>query len=267
MSLPFPEIDPVAIAIGPLEIRWYALAYLAGFLIGWKYCLYLAGLDKEVKPFKTDIDDFLPWAILGVIAGGRLGYVLFYQLEFYLQQPWEIPMIWHGGMAFHGGLLGVAVALFLFSRYQHVPLMRLADILACAVPIGLFFGRIANFINCELVGRVTHMPWAVEFPCAGDLARHPSQLYQAGLEGLALLGIMAFLAHREALRNKPGVLAGVFLVFYGIFRFIAEFFREPDLQIGFIAEIFTMGQMLCVPMVLCGLGIIYWCGLRRTQPT
>lgn len=259
----FPNIDPVAFYVGPLPIRWYALAYITGFLAGWKYCLYLAGLDKEARPNKTDIDDFLPWAILGVIAGGRIGYVLFYQLEFYLSEPAEIAKIWNGGMAFHGGILGVIVASFIFTRVRKIPLLKLADMLACATPIGLFFGRIANFINGELFGRVSNVPWAVNFPRGGGLDRHPSQLYEAALEGLVLFIILFILVRMPQIRERAGILAGVFLTGYGCARFFVEFFREPDLQIGYIAGVITMGQVLCVPMILGGIILICYGAFKK----
>ena len=254
----FPNIDPVAFSIGPFPIRWYALAYMAGFLLGWKYVVYLAGLDREKAEAGrraltvNDIDDFLPWGILGVILGGRFGYVLFYQFEMYMANPMEIFQIWHGGMSFHGGALGVIAAMVAFAWKRKLPLLHLTDLVCCAVPIGLFFGRIANFINGELFGRVSNVPWAMEFPYGGDFPRHPSQLYEAGLEGLALFTAMAVLAHRDGIRNRYGFLSGVFLAGYGIFRAFIELFREPDLQIGLIAGTFTMGQLLCVPMVLAG---------------
>lgn len=259
----FPDIDPVALAIGPLQIRWYALAYLAGFLLGWQYALYLCGLDKGREPKekfiqKTTIDDFLPWAILGVIVGGRLGYVLFYQPEMYLADPWEIPKVWHGGMAFHGGALGAIIAMVCYAFYHKLPLLRLTDIFCCATPIGLFFGRIANFINGELFGREATVPWAMAFPRGGEFPRHPSQLYEAGLEGIVLFAVLAALVHRERIRNTPGILTGVFLIGYGLARLFVEFFREPDIQLGFIAGPFTMGQVLSVPMILGGLVVIFY---------
>ncbi|MFP4314391.1 MAG: prolipoprotein diacylglyceryl transferase [Alphaproteobacteria bacterium] len=252
----FPNIDPVAFYLGPFPIRWYALAYIAGFLAGWKYCLYLAGLDNDKRPNKTDIDDFLPWAILGVIAGGRFGYVIFYQWEFYASDPLEIARIWNGGMAFHGGILGVIVSLIAYSIKRQIPLLRLSDILACATPIGLFFGRIANFINGELFGRVTNVPWGMNFPRGGGMDRHPSQLYEAALEGLLLFGILFLLVRMQHIRDHAGILSGVFLAGYGGARFFVEFYREPDLQIGYIAGVLTMGQILCIPMILGGMVLI-----------
>lgn len=258
----FPNIDPVAFSIGPFPIRWYALAYMAGFLLGWRYVLHLAGLDgaKEgaARPGLTpnDIDDFLPWGILGVILGGRMGYILFYQFEMYMADPLEILQIWHGGMSFHGGALGVIAAMVLYARKRTLPLLRLTDYVCCAVPIGLFFGRLANFINGELYGRISNVPWAMEFPYGGEFPRHPSQLYEAGLEGLVLFTVMAVMAHREKIRARYGFLSGVFLAGYGIFRAFVEFFREPDLQIGLIGGVISMGQILCIPMVLAGLYLI-----------
>jgi len=259
----FPEIDPVALTIGPLMIRWYALAYLAGFLLGWQYALHLCGLDRGKEPKekyiqKTTIDDFLPWAILGVILGGRIGYVLFYQFDMYLSDPLEVIKVWHGGMSFHGGALGVIVALVAYAFYYKLKLRRLTDIVCCAVPIGLFFGRIANFVNGELFGRETTARWGVVFPRGGDYPRHPSQLYEAALEGLVLFAVLAFMAHKDSIRNKPGVLTGMFLAGYGVARIFAECFREPDIQLGFIAGAFTMGQILSVPMILGGLIVIFY---------
>lgn len=255
MIFEFPNIDPVAVAIGPLQIRWYALAYLAGFLLGWRYCMKLAGApDKKRtrRPDAQDIDDFLPWVVLGVILGGRLGYVLFYNFEYYLAHPAHIPFIWEGGMSFHGGALGVIAVTLIYARKHKIDLLRLSDILAASVPIGLFFGRIANFINGELYGRVTDSPLGMVFPHGGPEPRHPSQLYEAFLEGMVLFIVLALMAQSEKIRNKPGVIAGTFLIGYGIFRAFIENFREPDAQLGFLAMGLTMGQVLCIPMVLGG---------------
>ena len=270
MAIKFPDIDPVALSLGPIEIRWYALAYLAGFLLGWQYALYLAGLDSERKDHvkrivKTVIDDFLPWAILGVIIGGRLGYVLFYQPEMYWHDPLQVPQIWRGGMSFHGGALGMIGAMIIYSYAKKLPLLRLTDVVCCAVPIGLFFGRLANFINGELFGRETYVSWGVIFPRGGDFPRHPSQLYEAGLEGLLLFLILWLLARRQGVRDKPGLLSGVFLIGYGVARSFAELYREPDIQIGLIAGAVTMGQILCVPMILGGLVLAVY-AMRRSKP-
>jgi phosphatidylglycerol:prolipoprotein diacylglycerol transferase len=264
MAFDFPNIDPVAFAIGPVEIRWYALAYMAGFILGWQYCLYLAGISKDGRrPFKTDIDDFLPWAVLGVILGGRAGYVFFYQPELYWDDPLEAFKLWHGGMAFHGGITGVILAMLGFSRLRGIPFLNLADIIACVTPIGLFFGRIANFINGELFGRVTTAPWAVNFPRGGELPRHPSQLYEALLEGLALFVILLVLSRMKRVRERPGILAGAFLLGYGVFRAFIEFFRGPDIQVGFLFDILTLGQILCLPMILGGAGLIAYAVFKK----
>lgn len=263
MSWQFPDIDPIAVSIGPFAVRWYALAYLIGILAGWKYVCYLAKLGFESReediPLKQQaLDDFLPWAIGGIILGGRFGYILFYQFGYYLHHPAEILAVWHGGMSFHGGAIGVIIAMIIYALKSKLPLLRLTDLVCCAVPIGLFFGRLANFINGELYGRVTQSSIGMVFPRGGDLPRHPSQLYEATLEGLLLFIVLCILAHKNSIRDKPGILSGVFLIGYGLSRFTIEFFREPDEQIGYIATYFTMGQLLCVPMVVGGLACIVY---------
>lgn len=267
----FPNIDPIAFSIGPFPIRWYALAYMAGFLLGWKYVIHLAGLDRDRNDpgrrnlTANDIDDFLPWGILGVILGGRMGYILFYQFEMYMADPIEILQIWHGGMSFHGGALGVIVAMIAFAWKRKLPLLHLTDLVCCAVPIGLFFGRLANFINGELFGRITQVPWGMEFPYGGEFMRHPSQLYEAALEGAVLFIVMALLARRQGIRDRYGFLSGVFLAGYGVFRAFVEFFREPDLQIGLIGGVISMGQILCIPMVVAGIYLMI-SSFRRVAP-
>jgi len=269
--LPYPVIDPdifrfgpYAIdgwSVGPFAVRWYALAYIAGLIIGWRYCMALAKRPPQVARVQ-DIDDFLVWATLGVVLGGRTGYVLFYNLPYYLAHPIEIFFLWRGGMSFHGGALGVCVAILLFCRQREIKLLAFADIIAAAVPIGLFFGRIANFINGELWGRQTTVPWAMIFPSDPEhQPRHPSQLYEASLEGIVLFLILWTLQYRGA-RQRPGVLTGVFLMGYGLARITVEFFRQPDPQLGYLlgnASLgLTMGQLLSVPLVLIGL----WLALR-----
>ena len=261
MAIAYPDINPIALALGPLKIRWYALAYLTGFIAGWRYVLYLIDRDRDAtdglrRVTKTEIDDFMTWAILAVIFGGRVGYVLFYQFSLYMQNPLDIFKIWQGGMSFHGGALGVILAMVVFAWRRAIPVLRLTDLVCCAVPIGLFFGRIANFINGELFGRVTDMPWGMIFPYGGPLPRHPSQLYEAGLEGLLLFTVMAMLARRAAIRNRPGILSGVFLIGYGLSRIAIENFRQPDEQLGFLFAHVTMGQVLSVPMIAFGLSLI-----------
>jgi phosphatidylglycerol:prolipoprotein diacylglycerol transferase len=255
LAIAFPAIDPVALQLGPLAIRWYALAYVAGLLIGWRYCLRLSAMSPY--PFtRTQIDDFLFWAIIGVIVGGRLGYVLFYNADFYLEHPLEIFAVWRGGMSFHGGFIGMLVAITLFSHQQKMPFVALADVIAPAVPIGLFFGRIANFINGELFGRASDMPWAMVFPSGGPEPRHPSQLYEAGLEGIVLFLVLWFLVFRVRALNRPGYLTGAFLAGYGIARVIAEVFRQPDAQIGFLTGGITLGQVLSAPLIIAGLWLL-----------
>lgn len=253
----FPQIDPVAFSIFGLTIRWYALAYLCGFLGGWRYAVYLAKLYATPRPNGEDIDNLLPWIVLGVILGGRLGYVFFYGFDYFVANPTEIPFIWQGGMSFHGGFLGVIVAIICFARYHKFPLLQLGDMIAAVVPIGLFFGRLANFINAELYGRITTSPLGIIFPNGGPMPRHPSQLYEAILEGLALLAILAYLIHKPNIRNKHGFIAGCFICGYAIARFIIEFFREADAHIGYLYDMITRGQILSIPMLLLGLGFIY----------
>lgn len=253
MAIPFPNIDPVAFAAGPLVIRWYALAYLCGFLLGWWYARYISRLAGAPRPNENDIDDYLSWAIVGVLLGGRLGYVLFYQSHLYLSDPLEIFKIWHGGMSFHGGVIGVVSSLVLFAWVKKIPVLRIADIASCAAPIGVFLGRIANFVNGELYGKVTDAPWGVVFPGGGDLPRHPSQLYESFLEGFCLFTLLCIALHIKPLRDRPGFLSGVFLAGYGVFRSIGEIFREPDFYLGPVLGSLSMGQVLSVPMILCGI--------------
>ena len=264
MALTFPDISPIAFSIGPLPIRWYALAYLTGFIVGWRYVLYLAGRMPEQRPNKIDIDDFLSWGILGVILGGRVGYILFYQPELYAAHPMEMFQVWRGGMSFHGGASGMIIAMIIYAWRKQIYVLRLTDWICCAVPIGLFFGRIANFINGELFGRVTTAPIGMVFPHGGPEPRHPSQLYEAGLEGVVLFLILCVMAHIKWVRARPGVISGVFLIGYAISRIIVEFFREPDVQLGFVIGQYTMGQLLSVPMVIGGLVAIGY-GLTHVQ--
>ena len=263
LAIPYPVINPVALSLGPFVVRWYALAYIAGLVIGWRYCLWIASQPPRVAR-REDIDDFLMWATLGVILGGRTGYVLFYRPEFYFANPSEILKLWHGGMSFHGGALGVLVAIWLFTRQRKMNYLAFADIIAPAVPIGLFFGRIANLINDELWGRVTDVPWAMVFPSdPAHLPRHPSQLYEATLEGLVLFAILFFVMRKTDARQRPGTLSGTFLIGYGVARIIGECFRQPDANLGFIFWGVTMGQILSVPVLLFGISLLWW---ARRQP-
>ncbi|MFW2570087.1 prolipoprotein diacylglyceryl transferase [Legionella sp. 29fVS95] len=253
--LPFPAIDPVAFSLGPIKVHWYGLMYLAGFFIAW----LLAHL--RVKLYHLDwtseqISDLIFYAALGVIIGGRLGYMLFYNTQHLFTRPWELLKLWEGGMSFHGGLLGVAVAMFLFARKVKKPFVEITDFLAPLVPLGLAAGRIGNFINGELWGRVTDVPWAIVFPHSDGQPRHPSQLYEFGLEGLALF---IFLWWYAAKPKPKGAISAMFLIGYAVCRLIAECFRQPDVQLGYIAfDWLTMGQLLSIPMLVAGLWLFRW---------
>ena len=253
--IPYPVIDPVLIEIGPLAIRWYALAYIAGLILGWRYVRRLSAGPPEVcRP--TDVDDFLLWATLGVVIGGRLGYITLYTSlvgPHFLQHPLDIFKVWQGGMAFHGGLTGVIVVMILFSRARHLSLLAFSDCIACAAPIGLLLGRIANFINGELWGRVTDVPWAMVFPRGGPEPRHPSQLYEATLEGLVLLVLLYVLWRQPAVRERPGFLAGVFLCGYAVARGVSEQFRNLDPGISYFIWGTTWAQWLSVLMFAAGI--------------
>jgi phosphatidylglycerol:prolipoprotein diacylglycerol transferase len=259
-------LDPVALSLGPLVIRWYSLAYIAGILIGWRYLrLLLRQSDPPMSPKQAD--DLVTWATVGVIVGGRLGYVLFYDPAMLLN-PVDILRLWDGGMSFHGGALGVSLALILFARAHCLQWLRVHDYAACDVPIGLFFGRIANFVNGELWGKPSTLQWAIVFPSSRDgLARHPSQLYEAGLEGMLLFALLTWLFWRTSLRHSPGRLVGAFLAGYGVARFTAEFFREPDTQLVHFAATtgLHMGQWLTLPMIAIGLYLL-WCSVPGGTP-
>jgi phosphatidylglycerol:prolipoprotein diacylglycerol transferase len=258
LAIPFPNIDPVLIEVGPLALRWYALAYIGGIVIAWLWMRRLVALPPQAAT-REQVDDLVTWVTLGVILGGRLGYVLFYRPGHYLMQPWEALYVWQGGMAFHGGALGVIIAVLWFCRQQGLDPLRLGDRVATVVPVGLLLGRLANFVNGELWGRVTDVPWAMVFPNGGPLPRHPSQLYQAFLEGFCLLVVLQVLLRIPALRARRGFLTGAFLAGYGVARIIGEFFRQPDAHLGFLFAGATMGQLLSAPMVVIGL----WLMLRR----
>ena len=264
--MPFPQIDPVAIDLGWFQLRWYALAYMAGLLLGWRYMIVLArrnALWPQGKAASSEaIDDLLFWVTLGVIIGGRIGYVLFYNPTYYAAHPAQIVAVWQGGMAFHGGALGVILAVALFARKRGISFLSLGDMLVAAAPIGLFFGRLANFINSELWGRTTHVWWGVIFPNGGAQPRHPSQLYEATLEGLLLLAVLNFLIWRKQAFAWPGLIIGLFLLGYGLSRALVELVREPDAHIGFLSFGLTMGQILSLPMMLAG-GTFIWLAYKR----
>jgi phosphatidylglycerol:prolipoprotein diacylglycerol transferase len=251
-----PELDPVAISIGPIAIRWYSLAYIAGILFALFWLKKCNQKDKFLS--EKAYDDWLSWAILSVLLGGRLGYVFFYNASYFLSNPLEILAFWQGGMSFHGGLCGAIFGMWVFAKKYQINFLKLTDTLAVAAPVGIFFGRIANFINMELYGRVSGSEFGIIFPNGGDLPRHPSQLYEATLEGLILF-IILILAHNFlAISQKRGFLSGLFLALYGIFRMAIENFREPDEQIGFLLAKITMGQALSLPLILLGIFLIFF---------
>jgi phosphatidylglycerol:prolipoprotein diacylglycerol transferase len=261
LAITFPVFDPVAISLGPIAIRWYALAYIGGIVLGWIYARSLLKNEKlwgGPAPISvTQLDDFILWITLGIIVGGRTGYVLFYNLPFFVQNPAAIFKLWEGGMSFHGGFLGCVVAVMWFARKNGVPILSLGDITTAVGPIGLFLGRLANFINSELWGRVTDdsVPWAVIFPNGGPLPRHPSQLYEAFLEGIVLFTVLAVMIRMGALK-RPGLILGSFILIYALARVTGEMFREPDPQLGFLWRGLTMGMLLSLPMIVAGIILI-----------
>ena len=264
LVIPYPAFDPVLVHLGPFAIRWYALAYIAGILLGWVYARALLRNEKlwggnssnSLAPMTlVDFDDFVLWITLGIILGGRTGYVLFYNLPLFAAHPIEILQLWKGGMSFHGGFTGCVIAVVLFARKRGIPTLSLGDITCAVGPIGLFLGRIANFINGELWGRPADVPWAMVFPGGGPLPRHPSQLYEATLEGLVLLVILALMVRAGALK-RPGLIVGSFACLYAVARSTCEFFREPDAQLGFLWGGATMGQLLSIPLFIAGLCFI-----------
>ncbi len=253
----FPD-NTIFLVLGPLVLRWYALAYIGGLVIGWRWMRVLAQRSPAVAT-PVQVDEFLTWATAGVVLGGRFGYVLFYQPARYLAEPIEIFAVWHGGMSFHGGMLGVALATLFYCRRHSIPLWGFADRLAVVAPVGLLLGRLANFANGELWGREAppSLPWAMRFPGAGDALRHPSQLYQAFLEGAVLLAVMVVLSRSNAIRARAGLLTGTFLVGYAVARTVGEFYRQPDAFLGFLFAGATMGQLLSLPMLAIGLVLIW----------
>jgi phosphatidylglycerol:prolipoprotein diacylglycerol transferase len=257
--IPFPAFDPVLISLGPVAIRWYALAYIVGILLGWLYARTIIKREKlwggPPPMTATDYDDFVLWVTLGIILGGRIGYVLFYNPSYFAENPLESVALWKGGMSFHGGFLGCVLAVVLFARHRGLSILSLGDVTCAAGTIGIFLGRIANFINGELWGRPSDVPWAMVFPGGGPLPRHPSQLYEALLEGVVLFVALTMLIHRGALK-RPGFLIGAFAFGYGIARSVCEFFREPDVQLGFLWGGLTMGMLLSVPLILAGLALM-----------
>jgi phosphatidylglycerol:prolipoprotein diacylglycerol transferase len=270
LAIPFPHIDPVAIAVGPFAIRWYALSYVAGIVLGWWYSRRLAAnaplWGDTRRPTQADMDDQIVWIALGIVLGGRVGYVLFYNLASYIEHPAEIFTVWRGGMSFHGGFLGTILAIVLFARSRGLNALAMLDVAAVVTPIGLFTGRVANFVNGELWGRpAPDLPWGVVFPMGGDVPRHPSQLYEAFAEGLVLLAIMAVAVRVFGFR-RPGLLGGIFVLGYSVARILCEFFREPDAQLGFLFGGTTMGQLLSFPMAAAGIAVIAIAARGWTRP-
>lgn len=277
MAIAFPGLDPVAIAVGPVQVRWYGLAYLAGLTLGWLYMRRLLRNERlwsgpaPMRPEQTD--DFLLWATLGTVVGGRLGHVLLYQPGTYFADPLSIFAVWQGGMSFHGGLIGVITAIVLFARWNGIPVFSLGDLTAAAVPIGLFFGRTANFINGEVYGRLTDMPWGVVFPASvlapGHLVgpRHPAQLYEAVLEGIVLFLVLRYFTHRRGALASPGLVSGVFLAGYAAARIFAEMFKEWNPALFFTTEYFSQGMVYSVPMLVFGIYLIWAAGRRPSLAT
>ncbi len=264
--IPYPMFDPVLVDIGPFPVRWYALAYVAGIVLGWFYMKRLCAADRlwgaVPHPTPASIDDLVVYVALGIVLGGRLGYVLFYNFSYYLQHPLEVVAAWNGGMAFHGGLVGTLIGIWLFARRVGASPLSVTDGVAAVVPIGLFLGRIANFIKPELWGReAPDVPWAMRFPGAGDVPRHPSQLYEAGLEGIALFLVLAVAIRLGALK-RPGLSSGLFAIGYALARIVSEFFRQPDAQLGFLFGGATMGMLLSLPLLVLGVGLVGYAVMR-----
>ena len=253
--MPFPSLDPVIFEIGPFALRWYALAYIAGLMLGWRYVIMLsqsARLWPQGPPAGREaIGDLLMWITFGVILGGRLGYVIFYNFNYYINNPLEIIKIWEGGMSFHGALIGIILGTYIFSKKNKIKVFFFLDIIACVAPLGIFLGRIANFINSELVGKVSNIPWSVIFPLIDESPRHPSQIYEALLEGIILFYILRYVINRKG--YKIGNCSCVFLIGYGLFRIISELFREPDAHIGYLFGLMSTGTFLSIIMIFSGL--------------
>lgn len=260
-AIPFPALDPVAFSVGPVSVHWYGLAYMFGLLFGWLYArsLFANPALWNGEPFarKDLADDLLLWTTLGVVLGGRLGYVIFYEPSYFLANPQDIPKLWNGGMSFHGGLAGVCLAVWLFARARKLPMLSIADVACASAPIGLFFGRLANFVNGELWGRETDVPWAMVFPEGGPEARHPSQLYEAGLEGVALFLLIRYFTHVKKVLPMPGYASGLFFGGYALARIISELFRVPHpdhpLNFGWL----TAGIAYSLPMLAIGVYVIW----------
>jgi phosphatidylglycerol---prolipoprotein diacylglyceryl transferase len=269
LAIAFPVFDPIAIQLGPIAIRWYALAYIGGIVLGWIYARSLIKKERlwgGPAPISLpQLDDFILWVTVGIIVGGRTGYVLFYNPAFFAQHPAEIFQLWNGGMSFHGGFLGCVAAVMWFARRNNVSILSLGDITTAVGPIGLFLGRLANFINSELWGRTTDVAWGIVFPNGGPLPRHPSQLYEAALEGVLLFTVLAVMIRMGALK-RPGLILGSFILIYALARITGELFREPDPQLGFLWRGLTMGMLLSIPMIIAGLILIVQAWRKAPPP-
>ena len=256
------NIDPTLIDFGFFQIKWYSISYILGILFGWLYAKkIILKISQNTQGFKSikisEFDDLLIYLVLGIVVGGRFGYIIFYNFEYYSLNLSEIFKIWHGGMSFHGGLIGVIIATLTFSKYRKINFFKLSDLIACVAPIGIFLGRIANFINGELFGKITTLPWGIIFPNAGNIPRHPSQIYEAALEGIILFILINFLAFKKNFIFKPGYISGIFLILYSILRIFSEIFREPDKHIGYILNYFSMGVLLSIFTLIVGFIIIF----------
>jgi phosphatidylglycerol:prolipoprotein diacylglycerol transferase len=260
-SILLPYIDPVALKISAINIHWYGISYLLGILFGWYYLKYICrkAHKYEIEINISDLSDVIPWVVFGILLGGRLGYVFFYDIYYFIDYPLDIIKIWTGGMSFHGGLIGLVIALYYFTKRRGKKFFIMMDLVAIAAPIGLFFGRIANFINAELIGKVSNVNWAIIYPAEELIARHPSQIYEAILEGILLFFILFYLTQKYSLLAKSGFASALFLVLYGFFRIICEFYRLPDQHIGYlINENITMGMIISLPMILFGIALLIY---------
>jgi len=257
------NFSPVLVDLGIFQIKWYSLAYILGIILGWVYASHIIQKTSKnennfIQIKKTEFDDLIIYLVFGIILGGRLGYVIFYNFEYYSQNLTEILMIWHGGMSFHGGLVGVIISTIIFAKKRGDNFFKYTDIISCVAPIGIFLGRIANFINAELYGKASTLPWAIIFPNAGNFARHPSQIYEAILEGLVLFGIINYLSIKKKLIFNTGYISSIFLILYSILRIISEIFREPDKHVGLFLNYFSMGTLLSLLTIIAGLFIIFF---------
>ena len=254
------KFDPVLVDLGFLQIKWYSLAYIVGILLGWMYIIKIIKNQKynPAKITNFEIDEIIIYLIIGIILGGRLGYAIFYNLGYFSQNLLDIFKLWHGGMSFHGGLIGIIVSVFIYSKTKKINFLNFTDLISCAAPIGIFFGRIANFINGELYGKFSLMPWAVVFPNSGNFSRHPSQIYEAILEGAVLFLLINYFALRKQLLLKAGYVSALFLILYSIFRIFSEYFREPDTHIGYLFNYFSMGTLLSIVTFFVGCVIVFF---------